>query len=145
MADAVSDRIVVAAELDRVLDVVADVEAYPQWQDEIREVEVLESDDDGWPVRVRMVVDARVFRTTLVLAYRYTATSMAWELEEGDQVRRNDGRYELEDLGDGTTAVTYQLEIELAVPVPTPLRRRAARRIVEGALSGLQRRVAAGA
>lgn len=145
MADAVSDRIVVAAELDRVLAVVADVEAYPQWQDEIREVEVLESDDDGWPVRVRMVVDARVFHTTLVLAYRYTATSMAWELEEGDQVRRNDGRYELEDLGDGTTAVTYQLEIELAVPVPTPLRRRAARRIVEGALSGLQRRVAAGA
>lgn len=144
MADAVSDRIVVRADPDRVLEVISDFESYPAWQDEIREVEVLETDEDGWGTRVRLVVDARLFRTTMVLAYSYTATSMRWELVEGDQVRRNDGRYDLTDLGDGTTAVEYRLEIEPTVPVPVPLRRRAARRIVEGALAGMKRRVEVG-
>lgn len=143
MADAVSERIVVRADSDRVLEVVADFEAYPQWQDEILEVAVLETDEDGWGTRVRMVVDARVFRTTMVLAYTYTDTSMSWELVEGDQVRRNDGRYDLTDLGDGTTEVHYRLELEPSVPVPGPLRRRAARRIVEGALAGMKRRAEA--
>lgn len=143
MADAVSDRIVVDAGPDAVLDVITDFAAYPQWQEEIREVEVLEADERGRGTRVRFFVDARLFRTRMVLAYDHADTSIAWHLVEGDQLRRNDGRYHLTDCGDGTTEVTYHLEIEPSVPVPGRLRRRAAQRIVEGALAGMKRRVEA--
>lgn len=143
MADAVSDRIVVDADPGAVLAVIADFAAYPQWQEEITEAEVLEADERGRGTRVRFVVDARLFRTRMVLAYDHTDTSMAWHLVEGDQLRRNDGRYDLADRADGTTEVAYHLEIEPSVPVPGLLRRRAAQRIVEGALAGMKRRVEA--
>lgn len=143
--DSVRESIVVRAEPDAVMDVIADFEAYPEWQEEIREVEVLETDEDGWGTKVRFVVDAKVFTTDLVLAYTYGPDQMRWELVEGSQVRRDDGAYLLEDLGDGTTRVTYELAVEPAIPLPGMLRRRAAQRIVDGALRDMRRRVEGGA
>lgn len=141
MADSVSDRIVVAADPDTIMDVVADVAAYPEWQDRIREVEVLATDDDGWVTTARLVIDAKVLTAWFVLAYEYTPDVMSWRLLEGDGVRRNDGAYRLVDRGDGTTEVTYELVVEPSVPVPQMLRRQAAKAIVDAALRGLKRRV----
>jgi ribosome-associated toxin RatA of RatAB toxin-antitoxin module len=143
VTDAVRERIVVRADPDTILDVVADFEAYPQWQPEVKDVEILETDDDGWGTRVRFVIDARLFTTSLVLAYTYSEAAMRWHLVEGDPVKRNDGEYVLRDLGDGTTEVTYALEIDPGVPVPGIVRRQAAKRIVDSGLHGLKRRVEA--
>lgn len=141
VADAVEGSIVVAAGVDEVMDVIADFDAYPEWQDEVREVEILASDDDGWGTRVRFVVEAKVIKATLVLDYTYTERTMSWVLVEGVGVRRNDGSYVCTDLGDGTTRVTYSLEVDPAVPVPGVIKRQAAKRIVHGALEGMKRRV----
>jgi ribosome-associated toxin RatA of RatAB toxin-antitoxin module len=140
MADTVTERVVVRADPDTVFDVIGDVASYPQWQDEIKSVEVLESDEDGWPSRVRFVLDAKIFTATFVLEYAYTDSAISWTLVEGDQLRRNDGSYELADQGDGSTLLTYSLVIEPSVPVPGMLRRRAAKRIVDGALNNVKAR-----
>jgi ribosome-associated toxin RatA of RatAB toxin-antitoxin module len=140
----VSDEIVVQASPEAVLDVVADFEAYPEWQPEFREVEILDTDENGWATRVRFVVDAKVLQARIVLAYSYGEAEMRWHLVEGDGVRRNDGAYLMEDLGDGTTRVTYEVEIEPSVPMPGMLRRKAAKRIAEGALRGMKQRVEQG-
>lgn len=145
VADSVTDRIVIAADPDTIMDVIADVEAYPQWQDRVRSVEVLDTDDDGWATRARMVVDAKLFTASFVLAYDYTPDEMRWRLLEGDGLRRNDGAYRLRDLGDGSTEVTYELVVEPSLPVPGMLKREAARAIVDAALRGLRDRVEAGA
>lgn len=139
--DSVRDSIVVDADADAVMDVIADFEAYPEWQDEIKDVEVLETDEDGWGTKVRFRVDAKIFSTDLVLSYTYTSDEMRWVLIEGDQVKRNDGVYHLEPLGDGRTRVTYELVVEPAIPMPGMLRRKAAKRIVDGALRGMRHRV----
>ena len=141
MAESVSDTATLDADLETVLDVVRDIESYPQWQDDFRSADVLETDDRGRPVRARLTVDARLFTTTMTLRYEHTETSLAWSLVEGDQLRRNDGAYELDAEGD-RTRVTYRLEVEPAVRVPGMLRRRAARHIVRQALEGLRERVA---
>ncbi|MGI8874725.1 MAG: SRPBCC family protein [Egibacteraceae bacterium] len=141
MSNTVEDRIVVAADLDAVFDVIADFDAYPDWQAEVKEAQTLQTDADGRGTRVRFLVDARVIKARLVLDYTYTDTSMEWVLVEGDGVRRNDGRYDLRELGDGTTEVTYALEVEPSVPVPGLIRRQAAKRIIDGALAGMKRRV----
>jgi ribosome-associated toxin RatA of RatAB toxin-antitoxin module len=143
--DRVQDSIDVAASPDEVMEVIADFEAYPEWQPEFREVEILETDDDGWGTKVRFVVDAKVMQATLVLVYTYEDDAMRWELVEGDGVKRNDGAYLLEDKGDGTTHVIYEVEIEPSVPMPGMLRRKAAKKIATGALRGMKQRVEQGA
>jgi ribosome-associated toxin RatA of RatAB toxin-antitoxin module len=143
--DTVRDSIDVEAGPDAVMDVIADFEAYPEWQPDITDVEILETDEDGWGTLVRFIVDARVFRATLVLSYTYTDTEMRWVLVEGEGVKRNDGVYLLEDLGGEATRVTYELTTEPSIPVPALLRRQGARKIVSGALKGMKRRVEDGA
>lgn len=143
MSESVRESVVVAADPDTIMDVIADFEAYPEWQEAFKEVEILETDDDGWATKVAFVLDAKLLRTSYTLAYRYTDTSMHWTLVEGEQVRALDGSYELTDLGDGTTRVTYELAVEPAFSVPKLLRRQAAQRVVDGALHDLAQRVEA--
>lgn len=156
MSDSVSEAITVQADPDMVMDVIADFETYPQWQDEIKAVEVLETDDDGWGTKVRFTVDAKIFTTTYVLAYTYSddagmaagegsgggrSYAMTWELVEGDQVRKVDGSYRLQEQDDGSTLVTYDLDVEPTISLPGMVKRKAARRIVDSALKGMKRRV----
>jgi hypothetical protein len=51
------------------------------------------------------------------------------------------GSYTLEPAGDGTTRVTYRLDVALGMPLPGLVRRQAARQIVRSALDDLKRRV----
>jgi ribosome-associated toxin RatA of RatAB toxin-antitoxin module len=131
---------VVRAAPERVLAVIRDLDAYPQWQSETALAEVLARDEQGLPRRARFVVDAAGFRTTMVLDYTHTQTGMSWTLVEGDQLRRNDGRYEITDRGDGTSELTYELVVEPSIPLPGIIRRRAAKRIVDTALRGAKAR-----
>jgi ribosome-associated toxin RatA of RatAB toxin-antitoxin module len=145
VSDVVQASIVVASDPDSIMDVIADFESYPEWQEEMKEVEVLQTDEDGWGTRVRFKVDARIARASFVLRYTYGDNEMRWILEEGDQVTRNDGAYVLTDQGDGSTHVSYELEIETSLPLPKMVRRQAAKRISEGALAALKKRVEGGA
>jgi ribosome-associated toxin RatA of RatAB toxin-antitoxin module len=141
MTDAVRESIVVEADPDTIMDVIADFEAYPEWQSEMKEAEILETDGDGWGKQVRYKVDAKVFSAEYVLAYTYGENEMRWSLVEGDQLRKNEGVYLLEEQDDGTTLVTYELEVEPSIPMPGMLRRKAAKKIVDGALKDMKRRV----
>jgi hypothetical protein len=64
---------------------------------------------------------------------------MAWTLEQGDIVRVLDGEYAFEADPTGT-AVTYRLAIELAVPLPGFVKRRAETKILTTALDELRHR-----
>ena len=77
MADQTESRIRVAAPPAAVLHVIADIEAYPAWNEEVRSVEILDRDGAGRPARVRFVLDASPVKDTYVLAYTW----------EGDAVR----------------------------------------------------------
>jgi uncharacterized membrane protein len=144
VAESVSERVVVNADPATVLGVITDFASYPRWQDEVQAVEVLATGADGRARRVRFTLDAKVFTTTFVLDYTYADGAgeqvVSWTLAEGDQLRRNDGSYRLRDRGDGTTDLTYALELEPAVALPGIIRRRAAKRIVDGALHNVRAR-----
>lgn len=136
----VSDSIVVDAGPEVIWDVIAGFESYPEWQDGVKEAEVLETGDDGWATKVRLVVDAQRFRAVMVLGYTYTDDAMSWELLEGEGVKSNTGTYRLEPLDEGGTRVTYDLEVTPSIPVPGMLKRMAAQRIVDTALRGMKQR-----
>lgn len=140
MADTVTEQVQVRADPDTIFEVIGDFATYPEWQDEVQEAEILATDEDGWATRVRFVLDAKIMTTTFVLDYAYTDTTISWSLAHSDTLRRNEGSYTLADRGDGTTDVTYTLVIEPTIPVPGMLRRRAAKRIVDGALMNVKAR-----
>ncbi len=140
MADESTQSISISARPSQVLDVIADFPAYPEWADSITSAKVLTSDDDGRPEQVRFTLDAGALKDTYVLAYDWVDDGVSWDLVSGQVQRSQRGRYRLEEDAAGTT-VTYTLAVVLTFPMPGMIKRRAERKIMDTALTGLKRRV----
>jgi ribosome-associated toxin RatA of RatAB toxin-antitoxin module len=125
-----------------VMAVVADFEAYPEWVGNLEEVEVLARDRRGRGTRVAFRLGTPWGEQAYTLAYRYQPrdAGMSWTYVEGS-LEDLAGSYALAPAGDGTTRVTYQLEVALGMPIPGFLMRQAAKQIVRSALGDLKRRV----
>jgi ribosome-associated toxin RatA of RatAB toxin-antitoxin module len=103
----------VDAPLDEVWALVADVEAAPDWQGGLKAVHVLEQDDQGRATLCETESDAKVRAIKSTVRFEYdTPTTLRWTQEKGE-LKSVDGRWELEDLGESRTRVTYDLEVEL--------------------------------
>ncbi len=126
-------------------DVAIDLESYPEWVTGVKEVEVLDTDDEGRPARARFVVEAMVREITYVLVYHYDDDYLRfeWEAEPGADIKTMTGYYEFAELDDGGTEVRYGLRVDPAFPVPGFLRRQAEKTIVSNALRGLKKRAEA--
>ena len=144
MARAESKSITINAPPEQIYGVIIDMESYPEWADGVKRAEVLESDDQGRPLRVEFTVDARVMEVTYVLSYEHDQPQrLSWELVEGDQINKLDGEYALNG-GGGPTEVTYTLEVDVDLPLPGFMKKRAAKVIMETGLKGLKQRVESG-
>ncbi len=140
MADRQSEQVRVDAPAGSVMEIITDFEAYPDWIDNIKDVEVRETDAEGRASRVWYHVDARVMDIEYVLAYEYPDEhTLTWTLDEGEQIRQLDGEYRLEPDGDATD-VRYTLEVDVAFPLPGFMKKRAAKQIMETGLKDLKRR-----
>jgi uncharacterized membrane protein len=90
----------------------ADVEGSPRWQPEIKIAECVER-DGGEQILVHMETDAKVRTLLAYMRFSYEQpTRISWAQEQGD-LKSVEGSWELEDLGDGRTSVTYSLEVDL--------------------------------
>ena len=144
MADRTESSIVVDAAPGRVLDVISDFGAYPEWTGAVREAQVLEEDEDGWARTVRFVLDAGALRDTYTLAYTWDFAEdgtgvVSWTLVEAGILKAMDGAYRLAGRGAGTE-VTYQLSVEVKMPMLGMLRRKAEKTIIDTALKELKKR-----
>jgi uncharacterized membrane protein len=142
MADATSSSITIAAPPERVMAVIADFAAYPEWADQINTVEVLTPGADGRAERVRFTMDAGAIKDSYTLDYTWApdGRSVSWTLVKGQIQKAQDGSYRLAGRADSTT-VTYSLAVDLNIPMIGMLRRKAEKVIIDTALKGLKRRV----
>jgi ribosome-associated toxin RatA of RatAB toxin-antitoxin module len=102
----------IEAPIDRVAAIVADVEAWPEWQATLSAVDVEERDAQGRPSLCEVVFDAKVQTIRTVQRLRHEPPrSLAFSQESGS-LKQLRGSWGLEDLGDGRTRATYQLEVE---------------------------------
>ena len=104
----------------------SDYETFPDWQQAVQEVEILERDAAGRGEVVRFEIDAKVKRVSYTLRYHYEPPGRIWwEFVEGDGVANVEGEYRIEPLDGGErTRVTYTLGIDPGVPVPGLIARR---------------------
>lgn len=142
MADRTAQTIYIDADVRTVIDVIADIAAYPEWVSEYTETEVLETDARGRPRAARLVLEAPMLSDTMVLEYRWPpeGTSVLWSMKSSTLLRALDGAYRLTPKGNGTD-VTYELSVDLLVPMIGLLKRKAERRLTETALKNLKTRV----
>lgn len=140
-----SQRLTIAAPADRLFDVVTDFDHYTDWIRDLKSVEVVERDADGRAVEVRYRAAAMGRSTSYTLRYDYRDSPrvLPWRLVQGDIMRRLDGSYEFRPLdGDPEqTEVVYHLTVELIVPLPGFVKRRAESKIMHNALRELKAHV----
>src|SRR5215472_10899033 len=141
MAASTSSRIVVDAPRAEVMAVIADFATYPQWASAVRAAETLGQDADGRASRVRFRLDAGVVKDTYVLGYDWDGDAgVRWHLAEaGSVISGMSGGYALAERA-GATEATYDLTVDLRVPMPGLLKRRAEKTIIDTALKGLKNR-----
>jgi ribosome-associated toxin RatA of RatAB toxin-antitoxin module len=144
MTETANERIRVDAPPARVWDVAVDFESYPEWVRDVKEARIIERDGEGRGKRVEFRAAALGKSIRYVLEYDYSdaPASFSWKFVEGDFVRRLDGTYRFEPDGDGTR-VHYELVVDLAVPLPGLVKRRAAGLIMGSALKELKKQVEA--
>jgi carbon monoxide dehydrogenase subunit G len=103
----------VDAPIDAVWAVVADVETAPRWQGGLDGLRALERDDEGRATLSETESDIKVRKVKSVVRFAYDGpTLLSWRQEKGE-LKSVDGRWELEDLGEGRTRVTYAIEVDL--------------------------------
>jgi uncharacterized membrane protein len=122
---------------------VVELDRFPEWQSQVREVTVHERDDQGRPIDVTWVSDARVKDLRYRLRYLHEPPHrMSWTYVEGD-VKDVTGEYRFEDLGDGRTNATYALAIDpgrkLSLLLRGPLAGKVRDYVLQGTLDELKR------
>jgi hypothetical protein len=134
MSDHSTQSIVINADPQEIMDVIADFPAYPQWALAVKKA----------AERVRFSLDAGLVKDEYVLDYvwSFDGLTVAWELVEGQLQKAQHGSYVLQPVG-AATNVTYSLTVDLAIPMIGMIKRKAEKVIMDTALKELKRRVEA--
>jgi ribosome-associated toxin RatA of RatAB toxin-antitoxin module len=134
--------------IDRCWALVEDVAIAPEWQGGLVAMDVVERDDQGRVLIADAVSDARLRKVKTRVRFTYEGpTRLSWKMVEGD-LESMEGSWELEDLGDGRTRITYTVAVDPGTNIPRLIRgpiESAARAIlVNGRANELAKRVSAG-
>ncbi|MBT2399972.1 SRPBCC family protein [Streptomyces sp. ISL-100] len=143
MAEHTSSSITIEAAPADVMGVIADFARYPEWTGEVKEAEVLATDAKGRAEQVRLLLDAGAIKDDHTLAYTWTGDNkVSWTLVKSQMLRALDGSYSLAAVGGGDrTEVTYQLTVDVKIPMLGMIKRKAEKVIIDRALAGLKKRV----
>ncbi|GAA2045921.1 SRPBCC family protein [Catenulispora yoronensis] len=143
MSERTKSSIDITAPPEAVLRVITDFAAYPQWTGEVKDARIEERDDAGRALRVWFRMDAGALRDEHTLAYEYPSeTEVHWTLVSSNMMRALDGSYVVEPTATGSH-VTYQLTVDVKLPMVGLLKRKVEKLIIDRALSGLKKRVEA--
>jgi uncharacterized membrane protein len=140
MAIKESREIVIEASPEEVLDVIADVEAMPEWSGPHQSAEVLETGDDGRPSQVKMKLKVAGITDEEVVAYTWSGNEVSWTLVSSAQQRSQDGSYKLTPKGDDIL-VKFEITVDPRVPLPGFVLKRAVKGTVDSATQELRNRV----
>jgi hypothetical protein len=134
MVESATQTVTIAATPQYCFEVATDFASYPEWAKDIKEAVVRQRDAEGRATEVEFRASALGRSTHYTLAYDYSAApeKLSWQLVRGDITRAIDGAYTFSpsSTDPGSTDVVYDLSIELVVPLPGFIKRRAEVRIL---------------
>ena len=132
MAESATQTITIAASPEHCFAVAIDFPRYPEWAKDVKEAVVRTRDEQGRATEVEFRASALGRSTHYTLGYDYSEAPkvLSWSMVKGDIMRAIDGSYHFTPDGHGGTDVRYDLSIELVVPLPAFVKRRAEVRIL---------------
>jgi ribosome-associated toxin RatA of RatAB toxin-antitoxin module len=140
MATSNSREVVIEASPEEILDVIADVEETPTWSPQYQSAEVLEAYDNGRPWRVKMNIKTAGISDEQVVEYTWSGDVVRWTLISAGQLKAQDASYTLTPEGD-KTRVKFDISVDLAIPLPGFVLKRAMKGGIEAATDGLRKQV----
>jgi ribosome-associated toxin RatA of RatAB toxin-antitoxin module len=140
MAVSDSREVVIEASPEEIMSVIADVEGTSEWSSQHQGAEVLSSYDDGRPKEVKMKVKSAGITDEQVVEYTWTDHSASWTLLSANALKSQVGTYTLTPDGD-KTKVKFDIEVDLSVPLPGFVLKRAMKGAMETATDGLRKQV----
>jgi uncharacterized membrane protein len=140
MSDSSASTVQIDAPIADVAAKLYAIDAYPQWLSSIKKVEVVESDENGRALKANVSIDAGVMKDRATLVYDWSAApgEVTFSLDEADLMTAMDGKYILKSLDEDTTSVTYQLGVELSLPVPRMMIAKTEKTTIDTALAELK-------
>ncbi|OBK89648.1 SRPBCC family protein [Mycolicibacter sinensis] len=136
----VSKTVEVAADAATVMGIVADFEAYPQWNDEVKGLWVLARYDDGRPSQLRLDASYSGFDGTFIQAVYYpSATQIQTVLQQGDLFSKQEQLFSVVEIG-ATSLLTVDMDVETEMAMPKPMVKKAFSNVLDYLADNLKRR-----
>lgn len=112
----VSKTVEVSADSAAILAIVADFEAYPQWNDEVKAVYILARYNDGRPSQLRIDTEIQGQQGTYIQAVYYPSPAQIQTvMQQGDLFSKQNQLFSVVDMGP-SSLLTVDLDVETSIP-----------------------------
>ncbi len=140
----VSKTVEVTAPAEKILGIVADFEAYPQWNEEISGLWILARYEDGRPSQLRLDTKIQGMDNTFIQAVYYPSeTQIQTVLQQGDLFSKQEQIFSVVAMGD-TSLLTVDMDVEVSMPgVPSIMVKKIANDALEHLADNLKKRAEA--
>ena len=126
------------APVEKIFKSILDFDTYEDFIPEVKKSKVLEREDDY--VIVEFTVNFVKEVTYSIRVEWKENKEIWWSLVEGNVFKKNDGRWEFEDIG-SQTHVTYSLDVEFKIFVPNMILKKAVAVSLPSMIDNFKKRV----
>jgi ribosome-associated toxin RatA of RatAB toxin-antitoxin module len=135
-----SKTVEVGADVASIMAIVADFEAYPQWNEGIKGIWVLARYDDGRPSQLRLDTEVQGMPGTYIQAVYYPgANQIQTVMQQGDLFTKQEQLFSVVEAGD-VCLLTVDIDVEPSIPVPPPMVKMLLNGVLEGLAASLKQR-----
>ena len=140
MSDLSSGTVIIDAPIGEVQGALFDLAKYPEWSNSIKSVEVIATDDQGRLTTGKFVIDAGMMKDKVTLDYDWseTPTKLSFSFNDADLLSGMEGSYSIKKIDEETTEVTYEMGVEISMPIPAMMRKKAEQATIDQALQQLK-------
>jgi ribosome-associated toxin RatA of RatAB toxin-antitoxin module len=135
-----SKTVEVAADAASIMAIVADFEAYPQWNEGIKGLWVLARYDDGRPSQLRLDTEVQGMQGTYIQAVYYPgANQIQTVMQQGALFAKQEQLFSVVATG-ASSLLTVDIDVEPTMPVPAPMVKMLLNNVLEHLAESLKQR-----
>lgn len=140
MTEFSSSSISIDAPLNEVATLISDIPSYPTWSTSIKSVEVLTRDDGGRVLSAKLAIEAGPLKDRVTLEYDWSESpaKISFSMLDADLLTAMEGAYTLSAIDAESTKVTYELHVDLSMPIPAIMRKNTEKATIESVLKQLK-------
>jgi uncharacterized membrane protein len=132
MSELSSGKITIDAPINEVQAALFEIAKYPEWSTSIKSVEVLATDEQGRLTSGKFVIDAGMMKD------KVTPSKLSFSFNDADLLTGMEGSYTIKKIDEDTTEVTYEMGVEISMPIPAMMRKKAEQTTIDQALEQLK-------